>query len=205
MNRHWKPAIFPADDSGAGEGGGGAPTPDDIAALKKTLNAERALREKAEKLLNAKQQAEELATKTLTEQVATLTAQLAEAQGKYETTVADYEGKLTQTQTSYKFAAALQAAGVLPEYADRFGDVAGKLSLDREQLMTDGKPFDAAELRAKYPAMFKAAPESAGSGATGGNTPPPSSGEVRVIKSSDRAAISAVDPADLISGKVVIE
>jgi hypothetical protein len=205
MNRRWKPAIFPADDSGAGEGGGGAPTQADILALKKTLDSERALREKAEKLLKAKQDAEDLAKQSLTDQVAALTAQLAEAQGKYETTVADYEGKLTKTQTTYKFAAALQAAGVLPEYADRFGDVAGKLSLDRDQLMADGKPFDPKELRAKYPAMFAAAPEGAGSGAAGGTAPPASAGEVRVIKASDRAAMSAVDPADLISGKVVIE
>lgn len=205
MNRRWRMAIFPAENSGAGEGGGGAPTPEDIATLKKTLNSERALREKAEKLLNAKQQAEDLANKSLTEQVATLTAQLAEAQGKLETTVADYEAKLTKTATTYKFTQALQNAGVLPEYADRFGDVAGTLSLDRDQLMADGKPFDATELRKKYPAMFKAAPEGAGSGATGGTTPPPSSGDVRVIKASDRAAMSAVNPADLISGKVVIE
>jgi hypothetical protein len=205
MNRRWKPEIFPADDSGAGEGGGGAPTADDIAALKKTLNSERALREKAEKAVNARKEADELATKTLTEQVAALTAKLAEAQAQLEATTADYEGKLSQTKTTYKFAAALQAAGVLPEYADRFNDVAAQLSLDRDQLMADGKPFDPKELRAKYPAMFAAAPEGAGSGATGGTAPPASAGEVRVVKASDRAAMSAVDPLDLISGKVVIE
>jgi len=205
MNRRWKPAIFPADDPGAGDGGGGAPTPADIVALKKTLDAERGLREKAEKALKVKQDAEDLATKSLTEQVATLTAKLAETEGKVSTLTTEYEAKLTQTKTSYKFAQALQTAGVLPEYADRFGDVAEGLSLDRDQLMSDGKPFDPTELRKKYPAMFKAAPEGAGSGATGGTTPPPSSGDVRVIKASDRVAMSAVDPADLISGKVVIE
>lgn len=205
MNRRWKPAIFPADDAGAGEGGGGAPTQADIATLKKTLDAERALREKAEKLLKTKQDAEDLANKSLTEQVATLTAKLAETEGKVSTLTTEYEAKLTKAATSYKFTQALQNAGVLPEYADRFGDVADTLSLDRDQLMADGKPFDAAELRKKYPAMFAAAPEGAGSGATSGTTPPPSSGDVRVIKASDRAAISAVDPADLISGKVVIE
>jgi hypothetical protein len=205
MNRRWRWAILPADDAGAGDGGGGGVTAADIAALKKTLDAERGLREKAEKALKTKQDAEDLANKTLTEQVATLTAKLAETEGNVQTITADYEAKLTKTQTTYKFAQALTAAGVLPEYADRFGDVAGQLSLDRDQLMADGKPFDPTELRKKYPAMFAAAPEGAGSGATGGTTPAASSGDVRVVKASDRAAMSALDPADLISGKVVIE
>lgn len=105
---------------------------------------------------------------------------------------------------SRQFTDQLAAAKVLPEYRDRFGDIESSLTVENGKLMRDGQPFDVAGLRQKYPGMFAPAVDAAGSGSAPSNGTA-SAGGVRIVSGSDIEATRSVDPADLASGKVVIE
>ncbi len=120
-----------------------------------------------------------------------------------EALTADFNTQLNQKDVAFNFSSALGSAGVLPEYRDRFGDVAGSLKFEHGKLLNaDGSEFNTSSLREKYPAMFAAVGDGAGSGATGSTTAPTTQG-TKTVK-AENGVITGVDPADMIGGKVVI-
>jgi hypothetical protein len=201
--RRFAPAIaFSADDGGGGGAGGGGG--EDLSALKSALAKERAAREKLENRLKAfdglDPENARHAERTLREQIEDLQLQLDEQKAAYERDTTDLTKRLTQKDVGYQFTAALSDMGVLPEYRDRFNDIAGSLEVGTDGKLTrNGQPFNPAELRAKYPAMFKADNVPAGSGSNGTSGRSPNG--TQVVAASSNSA----DPNDMISGKVVLD
>jgi hypothetical protein len=142
------------------------------------------------------------AEKTLQEQLDYAKSQLEETKSQYEKDMATLKQQLTHKDINFAFGDALVAAKVLPEYRDRFNDISSNLEYRDGALWQGGKPFDPKTLRDKYPAMFAAEVQ-----ANGGAAPGAGNGkveQVRSVKASDVAAIEALNPADVASGKVVI-
>jgi hypothetical protein len=196
--RRFAPAIAFSADDGAGAGGA-----EDLSALKSALAKERAAREKLENRLKAfdglDPENARHAERTLREQIEDLQLQLDESNARYERDTTDLTKRLTGKDIGYQFTAALSDLGVLPEYRDRFGDIAGSLELADGKLTRNGQPFNPAELRAKYPAMFKADNVPAGSGSNGTSGRSPNG--TQVVAASSNSA----DPSDMMSGKVVLD
>jgi hypothetical protein len=200
--RRFAPAIALSPDDGAsgGTAGGGA---EDLSALKSALAKERAARERLENRLKAFDGVDpenaRHAEATLREQLTDLQRQVDETKARYDRDTADLTKKLTTKDIGYQFTAALADLGVLPEYRDRFGDIAAGLELADGKLTRNGQPFSPAELRTKYPAMFKAENQAAGTGANGTSGRSPD-GTKTIPASANNA-----NPDDLITGKVVLD
>ena len=142
------------------------------------------------------------AERTLQEQLAYSVSQYEELQETYNVDTAKLQQQITNKDVSFAFTDALATAKVLPEYRDRFADISANLEYRDGALWQGGKPFDSKTLRDKYPAMF--APEV---NANGGAAPGGGNGQgdqIRSVKASDVAAIAAINPDDVASGKVVI-
>ena len=142
------------------------------------------------------------AERTLQEQLAYSVSQFEELQETYDTDTTKLRQQITSKDIDFLFTHALATAKVLPEYRDRFNDIPSTLENREGVLWQGGKPFEPVMLRDKYPAMF--APEV---NANGGAAPGGGNGQgdqVRSVKSSDVAAIAAINPDDVASGKVVI-
>lgn len=142
-------------------------------------------------------------SQTLTEQLATTRRELEQLRQSSEKTIADLQGQLQQKDVSLHFGNALASANVLPEYRDRFNDVANSLKVEGDKLLTqDGQPFDAASLKSKYPAMFAPDADASGSNASGSSGTAGSS-ESKAVNSTN-GVVSGVDPADVLAGTVSI-
>ncbi|MBW4523267.1 MAG: hypothetical protein KME16_26810 [Scytolyngbya sp. HA4215-MV1] len=103
------------------------------------------------------------------------------------------------------FDSALNAAGVLPQYRDRFADQITQLKLDGDTVLTqDGKPLTefAAGLKTQYPALFAAENNPTGSGTQ--PTIPTTPASTSVISGTDAKAVSGLNPQDVIGGKVQV-
>lgn len=196
--RFWIRPSFSTESSDSAPAAGG----EDLSALRSALEKERKRNDELAKKLKQREDAEALQNKSLQDQVTQLQQEKAALEQKLETQATEHQQQLLRRDVARSFSDALAAAKVLPEYRDRFGDLEQSLTVENGKLMQDGKPFDAASLRTKYPAMFAADNQAAGSGASGSNGSG-GNGSARVI--STLAETATVDPADLVSGKVVLE
>jgi hypothetical protein len=141
---------------------------------------------------------------SLSEQLANTQRQFNEYKQTAEAEKTQLQGQLTQKDTGYHFRDALSAAGVLPEYRDRFNDVAAGLKFEGGKLKTsEGNDFDASSLRTTYPAMFAAVSDGAGSGA-GGSNGAPAANAAKVIEAKN-GIITGVEPSAILKGEVVIK
>lgn len=141
---------------------------------------------------------------SLSEQLSNTQRQFNEFKQQSEAEKTALQKQLQQKDVDYHFRDQLASAGVLPEYRDRFNDLAASLQYDADKLQTSGgEPFDVASLRDKYPAMFAPVAAPAGSGATGSNATP-TSNQPKVVNPSN-GVISGVDPAAILDGSVVIK
>lgn len=141
---------------------------------------------------------------SLSDQLANTQRQFNEFKAAAETEKQNLVNQLTAKEIQYKLNDALSAAGVLPEYRDRFGDLSGAMELRDNQLWLGGKEFNAIELREKYPALFAAVQDGAGSGATG-STAVSSGGSSPQVVTSDNGIIAGVSPDAVLKGEVVIK
>jgi hypothetical protein len=185
------------------EGGGGVAA-EDTTALKAALAAERKRGDSAEKRLRDLEGQQELANKTLAEQVATLQTQLAQSQSQFEVERQQLTGQLTQRDIRSAFVTAYGGSKGLPEYADvLYAHVGGSLQLaDGKVVTSDGKSLDQAiaQAREKFPAMFAPDNVAAGSGLSA-STAIANPG-ARVVSAANLKGVSA---EDLVSGKVILD
>lgn len=141
---------------------------------------------------------------SLSDQLANTQRQFNDFKQQTEAEKSQLQQSLQQKDVGYHFRDQLAAAGVLPEYRDRFNDVANGLKFEGDKLLTaDNQPFDAGSLRQKYPAMFAPIGDAAGSGATGSNTT--ATGNQPKVVNPQNGVISGVDPAAILNGSVVIK
>lgn len=142
-------------------------------------------------------------------QLPTLQQQLEQANAQTQTLTEQnqqLQGTNSSLRLSNQFEKSLNAAGVLPQYANLFDSKVSNLKLEGDAVLTqDGKTLDAytAELKTQYPGMFAADnnPTGGGAPAAGGSG---SSSETRVVQSTDLGAISGLDPQDILNGNVTI-
>ncbi len=141
---------------------------------------------------------------SLSTQLENVTRQLNEFKTRAEATEKALREQLTAKDASQLFSKSLGAVGVLPEYADLFGHVLTDLKLEGGKLLNkDGTEFDPKSLVGKYPAMFAAASDGAGSGSNGNNGKPETT-TVKTIEAKN-GVISGVDPKAIIDGSVVVK
>jgi len=195
---------YPLQSPEGDQSGGGA---EDLTGLKSALNSERKRAEAAEKKLKELETTQEMSNKTLAEQVASLQSQLAQSQTQFETDRKLLTGQLTQRDIRQAFVNSYGGSKGLPEYADvLYAHLGANLQLSDGKVVTkDGKPLETAiaAARSQFPAMFAPENVAAGSGVSGSVSR--QNGGVRVVNADDTEAVKAVDPNDLVTGKVVLD
>ncbi len=195
---------YPLQSPEGDQGGGGA---EDLTGLKSALTSERRRAEAAEKKLKELETSQEMSNKTLAEQVASLQSQLAQSQTQFEADRQLLTGQLTQRDIRQAFVNSYGGSKGLPEYADvLYAHLGANLQLSDGKVVTkDGKPLETAiaAARAQFPAMFAPENVAAGSGVSGSVSR--QNGGVRVVNAADTEAVKAVDPNDLVTGKVVLD
>jgi chromosome segregation ATPase len=136
-----------------------------------------------------------------------LREQLQQVSTERDTFRAQYEtsqSENTSLRVGSAFDQALTAAGVLPQYRDRFSDQMANLRWENGAVTTaDGASLQdfAANLRSQYPALFAAENNASGAGVI--PTGPTSAPAPRVV-TPQNGIISGVSPESVLKGEVKI-